>query len=120
MRHLWIIGLLASGAAWAQEAPDGVAPLPDPGRGLDIALETCAACHAVRAGEGQAMEPQRLPFPLGVPLPFEDIANTSGVTEPALLAWLFTTHPTMPDIIVSPQEARDLVAYILSLGEQEI
>lgn len=124
MRHLWILALLAAGAAWAQPlpTPEGTAPLPDPGdpaRGLDLALGICADCHAVRAGEGLGTGPQALPFPLGVPLPFEDIASTSGVTEPALLAWLFTSHPTMPDIVVTPQEARDLIAYILSLQVQE-
>ncbi|TNC63756.1 cytochrome c [Rubellimicrobium roseum] len=126
MRHLWIIGLLACGAAWAQPLPDRqMEPLPEPGdpaRGRELAGALCRDCHVSPPGAdaSEREAPGRLPFPEGVPLPFEDIANTAGVTEPALLAWLFTSHPTMPDIVVSPQEARDLVAYILSLREQEL
>jgi hypothetical protein len=67
------------------------------------------------------------------PLPeatrFEDVANTPSMTEMALYAWMTTSHPpndmpgtifefpNMPDIIVEPQELRDVVAYILSLGQ---
>ena len=128
MRHLWIIAFLACGAAWGQPlpTPGGEAePLPEPGdpdRGREIAVAVCSECHVSPTGadESEREEPGTLPFPEGVPLPFEDIANTTGVTEPALLAWLFTTHPTMPSIVVTPQEALDIVAYILSLREQEI
>lgn len=116
MRHLWTIAILAATPALAQEAPG------DPERGRELAVAVCSACHVSPTGadESEREEPRTLPFPEGVPLPFKDIANTAGVTEPALLAWLFTTHPTMPNIVVTPQEARDIVAYILSLREEEL
>jgi hypothetical protein len=50
-----------------------------------------------------------------VPLPFEDIANTLGIIELALFAWMTSSHPTMPDIILEADELRDVVAYILNL-----
>ena len=49
----------------------------------------------------------------GDPLPFEDIANTPGITEMALHAWMTSTHPTMPDIMLEAEELRGVVAYIL-------
>jgi hypothetical protein len=46
---------------------------------------------------------------------FSEVANTPGMTERALLVWLQTSHPTMPDFMI-PAEVRDnLVAYIMSL-----
>lgn len=128
MRHLWIMAILACGAAWAQPLPtpgEDAEPLPEPGdidRGRELAVAVCQECHVppVGADESERDAHRTLPFPEGVPLPFEDVANTPGVTEAALLAWLFTSHPTMPNLVVTPQEARDLVAYILSLREEEI
>ena len=50
-----------------------------------------------------------------MPLPFEDIANTPGITETALFAWMTTSHPTMPNIVLEKKELTDVVSYILSL-----
>jgi mono/diheme cytochrome c family protein len=84
--------------------------------GRAIAVETCSRCHAVLRGEGVDPDPDPLPFTeIGKPLPFEDIANTPGVTETVLYAWLTSSHPTMPDIVIEDDELKSLVAYILSL-----
>jgi cytochrome c len=84
--------------------------------GQTLAVQVCARCHAVLRGEGVNPNPEPLPFKeVGRPLPFEDIANTPGVTEAALYAWLTTSHPTMPDIVLEKEELRNVVAYILSL-----
>jgi mono/diheme cytochrome c family protein len=96
--------------AWAQTQGD-------PEAGQALAREVCANCHAVLPGEGVDPDPDPLPFEELVPLPFEDIANTPGVTPMALIAWLTTSHPTMPDIILKDEELRNVVAYILSLKE---
>ena len=46
---------------------------------------------------------------------FAVVANTPGMTERAIVVWLQTSHPTMPNFMI-PEEARDdLVAYIMSL-----
>jgi mono/diheme cytochrome c family protein len=92
--------------------------LGDPGAGFTVAEEVCAQCHAVLPGQGIFLEPKPLPFEGSVPLPFEDIANTPGITEMALLAWMTSSHPTMPDIMLEAEELRDVVAYILNLKNQ--
>ena len=46
---------------------------------------------------------------------FRDIANTPGMTTTALTAFLTTSHPKMPNLILTPKEMADVTAYILSL-----
>ncbi len=104
------MGALACGAAPAQEA--------DVEAGRALAEEVCSACHVVEPGAGMIGQRLSLPFEEGVPLTFEDIANTSGVTETVLTVWLTSSHPTMPDLVLAPKEIRDVVAYILSLRHE--
>ena len=76
-------------------------------QGRRLALDVCASCHAVRSGDvrSAAAAPS-----------FQAVANTPGMTAAALAYWLTAhAHPTMPMIILSPQEVRDVSAYILSL-----
>ncbi|MBL8675022.1 MAG: c-type cytochrome [Rhodospirillales bacterium] len=93
--------LLAAAAAGAQE--HGQAR-----RGLALAQMRCAACHAVDA------TPRRSPR-LDAPA-FATIAATPGMTATALLASLQTSHQTMPDLILEPDDMADVIAHILSLG----
>ena len=46
---------------------------------------------------------------------FRDIANTRGMTATALRVFLTTSHPKMPNLILTPTETADVIAYILSL-----
>lgn len=92
-----ILGL--SGAAEAQEA--------DVAAGKAYAEEICAACHAVQAGD--------LESPLFEALPFQEVADTPGMTELALTVWLQSSHPTMPNIVLEQDDMRNVVAYIRSL-----
>jgi mono/diheme cytochrome c family protein len=79
-------------------------------RGRRLALEVCASCHAVRAGQTRS--------PVATAPSFEEIANTPGMTAAALNLWLTAhSHPTMPAIMLSPQEVRDASAYLLSLRD---
>jgi hypothetical protein len=68
--------------------------------------------------EGVSPEPNTLPFEELEAKPFEEIANTTGVTAMALFAWLQSTHPTMPNIILEDDEMTNVVAYILSLKDR--
>ena len=78
------------------------------GRGTQIAQTICAACHVVaRRGQSAAPNSQAPPFPA--------IASTPGMTSIALSAALMTSHRLMPNIILEPEERRDVIAYILSL-----
>jgi mono/diheme cytochrome c family protein len=100
-------------------SPEAGSPAQDIGdaeAGLSVASEVCAACHAILRGEGTLAEPPPLPFEELRAYPFEDIANTPGVTATVLFVWMSTSHPTMPDIVLDVEEMRDVVAYILSLN----
>src|SRR5262245_45641327 len=109
LRSLILIAVLCS-------APYANAVAQTSEAGQTLAVQVCSRCHAVLRGEGVTANPESLPFSkVGRPLPFEDIANTPGVTEMALYAWLTTSHPTMPDIVLAKDELRNVVAYILSL-----
>jgi cytochrome c len=90
--------LLVSGPVAAQEA--------DVRAGRMLAETNCAECHAVRAGER--------PAPTNAP-PFERIANMPGMTPLALQAALQTSHRTMPNVMLTPDELRGIVRYILTL-----
>ena len=46
---------------------------------------------------------------------FQSVADTPGMTELALSVWLQSSHPTMPNIILSQDDLRNVVAYIRSL-----
>jgi mono/diheme cytochrome c family protein len=74
--------------------------------GLAIAQETCSICHATRKGQ---------PSPNSSAPAFDAIANVPGMTAIALQASLQTSHRSMPNLILSADERRNVVAYILSL-----
>jgi mono/diheme cytochrome c family protein len=84
----------------------------DPEAGFELASEVCAFCHAISPGESMSPIPEAPSF--------EQVANTPGMTEMRLYAWMTTSHPTMPDIILEPEELTDVVAYILSLQDEQL
>ena len=59
--------------------------------GHAYAQRVCAECHAVEKDIGSA-------FP-EVPS-FQEVADTEGMSPRALLVWLQTPHPNMPDFII--------------------
>jgi mono/diheme cytochrome c family protein len=75
--------------------------------GRHIATTICVACHMVGKGEFNS--------PAGGAPTFARIADTPGMTSIALSAALLTSHRQMPNIILQPDERRDVIAYILSL-----
>ena len=93
-----------AGLALSAEAQAG-----DPGAGAAYAKQVCAQCHAIDQ-TGTSPEPTAPPF--------KDVANTPGMTGTALRVWLSTSHPTMPNIIVEPQDMDNVIAYILSLKDK--
>jgi hypothetical protein len=46
---------------------------------------------------------------------FQAIATMRSTTEMSLRAFLSTPHPKMPNYIIAPNDATDVIAYILSL-----
>jgi mono/diheme cytochrome c family protein len=100
--------LLAAVIAFAVPTGHGEAQeVGQPGRGLASAERLCAQCHAVQ--KGQARSPNE-----NAPS-FQVMTSTPGMTAIALSAALSTSHRTMPNIMLEPDERTDIIAYILSL-----
>jgi mono/diheme cytochrome c family protein len=97
---LLILVLGLAGSAGAQEGGD-------PARGLTVARQLCASCHAVQRGQEISPNP--------VAPPFARVANIPGMTAMALNHLMHSSHKTMPNIIMAPEDQWHLVAYILSL-----
>jgi mono/diheme cytochrome c family protein len=95
------LALLAS-AAWAQD-------VGQPALGRTLAQQICSECHAI--DKAQARSPNA-----DAPR-FEVIANIPGMTATALAAALRTSHQTMPNVILQPDELGNIVAHILSLRQ---
>jgi cytochrome c2 len=108
MRSLALAAAL-SAMAGAAIAQDGVG---NPTAGRAFAREVCTPCHVVASDQ---LSPRR--FVIGPD--FQSIAKTPGMTETALQAFLMTWHPRMPNLILTPQEAADVIAYISSLREHQ-
>jgi mono/diheme cytochrome c family protein len=100
------LGLLI-GAMWVAGGPAAAQDLPgDPAGGADLAREVCAECHLV--SEDQMVDP-------GVGPSLLEVAEHPATTEMSLRAFLQTPHPTMPNLILSPEETDDIIAYLLAL-----
>lgn len=99
----FLFTLVGSSHLYGQEAGD-------PQAGLSLAREVCASCHAVLAGQTSSPNPQAPSF--------GRIARVPGMTSLALTVALQTSHKTMPNIMLKPQELRDVTAYITSLRAQ--
>jgi mono/diheme cytochrome c family protein len=76
-------------------------------KGREFARQICAECHAVEKGQPRS--------PNGQAPTFETIATTPGMTSVALTAALRTSHRTMPNLIISDDESKNVIAYVLSL-----
>lgn len=81
----------------------------DPQAGFEYAHTYCATCHGISEEKSPLPQAPR----------FRHVADTTGMTATALQVWMQTSHPTMPNIIVEPNDMRDIIAYILSLKGRE-
>jgi len=97
---LFALSVIGVPRALAQEGGDVAS-------GRMIATTICVACHVVGKGEFVS--------PTGAAPAFARLAGTPGMTSIALSAALLTSHRQMPNIILQPDERRDVIAYILSL-----
>ena len=96
-----LICLIRTGAS--QEAGD-------PQKGVAYAREHCVECHSI-GGEEQMLSP------LPKAPTFKAVANSPGMTATALIVWFRTPHPSMPNLIIDPQDQKNLAAYIISLRQ---
>jgi mono/diheme cytochrome c family protein len=75
--------------------------------GLEFARTHCAGCHAIAFDDIASPNPDAPPF--------KWVADTKGLTRTALVVLFQSPHPTMPNLVLSPEETDNVIAYILSL-----
>lgn len=51
--------------------------------------------------------------------PFETVGATSGMTATAFGAWMRSSHPSMPDLILTQSQIDNLWSYIESLNGRD-
>jgi mono/diheme cytochrome c family protein len=105
LRTLASAALLLLASCAAGTAPRG--PSESAERGLAYAEHACARCHGVTSGEIS---------PIPEAPTFVDVANAPRMGRLALDEWLQAAHPTMPDLIVAPEDRADLAAYLETLN----
>jgi cytochrome c len=87
-------------AGGATLLPDSASP------GHRLADAWCKQCHAIDAGTGGSAT---------VAPDFAAIASQPSTTALSLKVFLKTSHRSMPNLVIAPEQADDLVDYILSL-----
>jgi mono/diheme cytochrome c family protein len=89
-------------------AQTAAAQTVDPSLGERIAMANCRVCHEITAS-APAENPKS-----GAPS-FVDVARMPSTTELAIKVFLRSSHRSMPNFILSPEEIDSVTAYILSL-----
>ena len=74
--------------------------------GHRLAAAWCKGCHAIDAASAGAA---------GAAPDFAAIASQTSTTALSLKVFLRTSHRNMPNLVITPDQADDLVNYILSL-----
>jgi cytochrome c len=87
-------------ASAATLLPDSASP------GHRLADAWCKQCHAIDAGTAGTANPAP---------DFTAIASQPSTTALSLKVFLKTSHRGMPNLVIAPDQADDLVDYILSL-----
>jgi mono/diheme cytochrome c family protein len=80
----------------------------DPRLGRRFALDNCRPCHVVAADQASPIRFANAPD-------FRRIAQEPRTSPFTLNVWLTNPHPTMPTLQLTPDEAANVIAYILSL-----
>lgn len=106
-RHLIACAVTSLALTVAGAGVGDAQELGNAARGRVLAGDLCADCHLTEPGAGKS--------PSAAAPPFAEVAKTRGMTAMALTVWLRTSHPSMPNIMLRPDTADDIIAYILSL-----
>jgi mono/diheme cytochrome c family protein len=80
----------------------------DPSVGRHLAETVCSACHQISAAP-----------PPGKNSDAPSFVDISRLPELSIKVFLRTSHPTMPNFILSPEEIDSVTAYILSLAPKQ-
>ncbi len=96
--------LLSGGRAFAEDIPGDVVA------GRVLATKTCSKCHSISAAQRRT----RLYEAPG----FDEIAAKPQTTAISLRAFLQSSHPSMPNLVLTTAERDNVIAYILSLRQR--
>lgn len=83
----------------------------DPTMGRHIAETLCSRCHQIDAASPN-------PEPTSGAPSFVAISRMPSMSELAIKVFLRTSHPTMPNIVLTSDEIDSVTAYIKSLAEK--
>lgn len=114
-QHRWVhIALVAVVAVIALflilRKAGGAAPDADSAAaGHRLAEAWCKACHAIGPKTAGAS---------GAAPDFVQVANLPSTTALSLKVFLRSNHPSMPNLILTPQQTDEVVNYILSLKRE--
>ncbi len=87
------------------------AQMSDPSAGFRLAAEYCATCHQI-APDASAQRPEnKAPS-------FVDVGRMASTTELSIKVFLRSSHPTMPNVMLTPEETDAIAAYIVSLAKK--
>lgn len=106
-RYLIALVLTCAFGAFAQT---GAQEPADANSGRIFAKGVCAECHAVSTGQ--------VASPVIAAPSFRSIANSPGMSRTALIVWFQTPHPTMPNLMLKAEDLDNVIAYILSLKDE--
>lgn len=104
MRNTLTLSLFVTAMAAPALAQDAMG---DAGEGRALAERVCAVCHAVAPGERDS--------PMDGLASFQAVSERKEFSEVGLRVFLRSSHQDMPNLVLSPEEIDDLVAYIHSL-----
>lgn len=83
----------------------------DPSVGARLVEGDCATCHAVGADPNAKSRDPKAPR-------FIDVAKMPSATELSLKVFLLSSHRSMPNFILSPEEIDSVASYILGLKKK--
>jgi len=107
---LWLRSLLLF-ALCAAAVPTSAEDVPgDVVAGRALAVKECSECHSV-SSEQRTMRLDEAPG-------FDEIAAKTQTTAISLRAFLQSSHPTMPNLVLGEKERDNVIAYILSLKQR--
>lgn len=113
MRAIRCAAVLAALLTVAAYAPAAAVAQSAAGEGSALAQKFCADCHDVT---DKSAAPSKSIVDPGARGPtFRDIAQKPVMTKLAIRVFMRSTHPSMPDIILSDGEIDALADYIISL-----
>lgn len=106
-----LLALSVTASPIAAAPPVIAAQLGSVDAGRAYAEDVCATCHAIKPGAGESPVPEAPAF--------EQVANTPGWNERALMVFFRTPHASMPNLVITGSDADNIIAYIMSLKDKK-